>query len=403
MTEFIESFATQQLLPPWEARGARTWGFAIRMSVEKIQAYLDAYFNGFYPDRAPYHYTPVPGPQFGLLGTGHFPRIASLNKRTASRLGDTGTAWDHLHHTEVYLAFPVLRYDLTADNLLLPDPTLVWVEPFIFSDNDSVVFSSREIWGSDMYLASITREVGGGPHRLHLDLGMFGIKTFNPRSMTELLAVLHISTGDVSAAPIADFVAANPDLKGFLEILAGSGAFVGERPTGVGPSPFKGGRELNNLKQFRDCYDMAAATYRAIVASETTHTEVSDIVLFDPSAVEIDFMWSDSIGDLLKALLDADKPTDLGPPLAHAKAAAAGPKRPPAPAFVGPPPEHFPMPLPITPNAMDWAMDRVAVKAEFGFAFSSNVRFEVMSTIHTYGLAPGAGELTPPAAPSPAP
>jgi hypothetical protein len=48
-------------------------------------------------------------------------------------------------------------------------------------------------------------------------------------------------------------------------------------------------------------------------------------------------------------------------------------------------------------------MDRVAVKAEFGFAFSSNVRFEVMSTIHTYGLAPGAGELTPPAAPSPAP
>ena len=32
-------------------------------------------------------------------------------------------------------------------------------------------------------------------------------------------------------------------------------------------------------------------------------------------------------------------------------------------------------------------MDRVVVKAEFAFSFSSNVRFEVTETIHTYGLA----------------
>ena len=390
MTQFIESFATQQLLPPWEAQGARTWGFVIRMQRARIRAYLDEYFNGAYPDRAPFHYTPVPGPQFGLLSAAYFPNVASRNLQTASRLdpglGASSQAWDHLKHTEVYLAFPALRHDLTKDNLIRPDPTLVWVEPFIFSDNDSVVFSSREIWGSDMYLASIARTVGGPPHQLHIDVGMAGVKTFNPRSMTELIAVLHMQTGGESAATIPDLVAANPDLKGFLEILVGSGAFAAGKPFGIGPSPFKGGRELNNLKQFRDCFNMAAAIYRAIVASETVHTDIDNIILFDPAKVEIDFMWSDSIGDLLTTLLDARTWTDSGPPKAHAAAAEAGPLPGPKPIFVGPPPEQFPQPLGAIPGAMDWAMNRVSVKAEFGFSFSSNVRFEVTGTIHTYGL-----------------
>jgi hypothetical protein len=390
MTRFIESFATQQLLPPWEAQGARTWGFVIRMKRERIQAYLDEYFNGAYPDRAPFHYTPVPGPQFGLLGTAYFPNVASRNPQTAGRLdpnpGGSPQAWDHLKHTEVYLAFPALRHDLTQDNLIRPDPTLVWVEPFIFSDNDSVVFSSREIWGSDMYLASIARATGGAPHELHIDVGMAGVKTFNPRSMTELIAVLHLRTGGESTAAIPDLLAADPDLKGFLEILVGSGAFAAGLPFGISPSPFKGGRELNNLKQFRDCFNMAAAIYRGIVASETVHTDIDDIVLFDPAQIEIDFMWSDSIGDLLTTLLDAETWSESGPPAAHAANAAAGPLAGPKPTSVGPPPDQFPPPLGAIPGAMDWDMNRVSVKAEFGFSFSSNVRFEVTGTIHTYGL-----------------
>jgi hypothetical protein len=390
MTQFIESFATQQLLPPWEARGAQSWGFVIRLREARIQAYLDEYFNGAFPDRAPFHYTPVPGPHFGLLGAAYFPNVASHNPQTASRL-DPGQAsgsmaWDHLKHHEVYLIFPALRYDVTSDNLMRPDPTLVWVEPFIFSDNDSVVFSSREIWGSDMYLASIARATGEAGHGLHLDLGMAGVKTFNSRSVSELISVLHVQTGEVSPASIADQVAAKPDLKGFLEILGGSGAFAAGPPGGVGPSPFKGGRELNNLKQFRDCFDMAACIYRGIVASETSHSDIGNIVLFDPAKVEIDFMWSDSIGDLLTAMLGVETWSEFGPPAAHADSARAGPTQTPTPAFVGPPPQQFPQPLGATPGAMDWNMNRVPVKAEFAFSFSSNVRFEVIGTIHTYGL-----------------
>lgn len=390
MTQFVESFATQQLLPPWEAESAQTWGFAVKMSERRIADYLDAYFNGAYPDTAPYYYAPVPDAHYGLLSAVVFEKVASLNKLTASRLGDEGAAWDNLRHTEVYLIFPALRYARTPDNLLAGAPTLVWIEPFIFSDNDSVVFSSREIWGSDMYLGAIARETGGPPHHLHLDLGMMGTKRFNPRSKSELLSVLHIQTGGESSAGPADLLKAQPELRTIVSILAGSAAFADAMPEGVEPSPYVGGSELNNLKQFRDCFDMGAAIYRAIVASETTHSDVSQITLFDASKVEVDFMWSDSIGDLLRALLDAEGSNAPGPPLAHAEAAKAGPRPYQPPAYVGPPPDHFPAPLPVTPDAMDWDMSRVSVPVQFAFSFHSRARFEVTGTIHTYGRQGGA-------------
>ena len=389
MSEFIESFATQQLLPPWEAENAQFWGFVVAMSERRIAQYLEAYFNGPYPDYAPFYYTPVPDAHYGLLSAVAFKKVASLNKRTASRLGNTGVAWDHLQHTEVYLVFPALRYPRSPDNLLTAEPTLVWIEPFIFSDNDSVVFSSREIWGSDMYLGSIARPVGGKPHQLHLDLGMMGFKTFNPRSSSELLSVLHLETHGDSSEGVLEILKAKPELKTFLGILGGSAAFSDLLPEGLGPAPYAGGTELNNLKQFRDCFDMRTAIYRAIVASTTTHSDVANIVLFDASKVEIDFMWSDSIGDLLKGLLDLERPLTGGPPAAHAGAAARGPQLYESPSYVGPPPDHFPRPLPVTPNQMDWDMNSVSVPAEFAFSFSSKARFEVTGTLHTYGQTPG--------------
>jgi hypothetical protein len=386
MTEFIESFATQQLLPPWIARGALTWGFAIRMNRCRIRDYLDRYFNGGYPDEAPFYYAPLDGPQFGLLGVAYFPNVASQNLQTASRLGPGETSWDHLSHNEAYLTFPVLRYALSKDNLVT-DPVLVWVEPFVFSDNDSVVFSSREIWGSDMYLASMVRQPGLAAHQLHFDMGMIGIKKFSPRSISELLAVLHIRTRGDSEASLEDILKKNSDLDGFVKILGGSGAFAGTKPKGVSPSPYPSGVELNNLKQFRDCYDMGAAIYRGIVASKSTHTEVDNIVVFDPSKVEIAFMWSDSIAELLTELLDVERPTDPGPPSDHFEAAQRTRRlQAKYPNGVPTPPDTFRLPLPTTPNDMDWDMDRVVLKAEFGFSFSSNVHFEVLSTIHTYGL-----------------
>jgi hypothetical protein len=399
MTEFIESFATQQLLPPWEAEEVQAWGFVVPMTEACIQAYLDDYFNGAYPDQAPYYYTAVPGALYGLLSAAVFGRVASLNRDTASRLekqsdehdhDDDHEAWDHLRHTEVNLTFPALRYPRNKDNLLTGEPILVWIEPFIFSDNDSVVFASREIWGSDCYLGSIARmSGGGGPNSLHLDLGMIGIKTFNPRSMSELISVLHIKTaGEDPKQTVAGILKAKPELAKFISILAGSGAFAGEPPAGIDAPPYKGGTELNNLKQFRDCYDMGAAIYRAIVASTTTHFEVKYIALYDAAKVELAFMWSDSVGPLLTALFGVAGAND-GTPLDHKLQAEAGPVEPTQATWADPPPQGgFALPLPVTPNNMDWDMRSLTLPVQFAFSFNSKARFDVTETLHTYGQAP---------------
>ena len=365
MTEFIESFATQQLLPPWVAEGAQTCCFVIRMAECRIKEYLAEYFNGNYPDRAPFQYSPLPGvqTQFGLLTTAYSPSVSSINKATMKRLGSDRVSWDHLSHTEVYLAIPVIRHDITADNILI-NPTLVWVQPFLCSDNATAVFSAREIWGSDMTVATIERHQGPKAGQLHLDTAFIGIREFNPRSTTQTLACIHIDTGPPVPPDLPGILKAHPELAKFVNILGGSGVFASEKPPGLGPSEFAGGVELNNLKQFRDVHNMGAAIYRAIVSSKASHAEVGNLLFYDPSKVEIDFMWSDSVAAMLTSLLNVEGPTAKGPPTVHQTRA----------------PSH-------RPNKIDWDLDRVPVKAELAFSFTSNVQFEVNETLYTYGVS----------------
>lgn len=361
MTRFIESFATQQLLPPWEAIGSQTWGFAIRMKEEKVRDYLAKYFNGGYPDRAPFYYSPLPGPQFGLLSATHASRVGSKNPGTLQRMGVNPMGWDMLSYTETYLAIPVMRHAISADNILT-EPTLVWVQPFVFCDNPTAVFSSREIWGTDTNLVTMKRERGLDYPQLHLDTAIVGIKKFAPRSISQLLACLHIRTGDTVAPDLPTMLKGNPDLDAFVRILGGSGVFAGHKPEGVGPSDFAQGVELDNLKQFRDVYNMGAAIYRAIVASRSSHSNVDHVTFFDAAKVDISFLWSDSIAEMLTTILDLEKPARVGPPKGHQR--------------VSPPP---------TSGEIDWDLDSAPVTAELAFAFTSDVTFEVIGTLHTYG------------------
>jgi hypothetical protein len=360
MTAFVDSFATQQLLPPWEAQGARIASFVIPLNEARIREYLGKYFNGAYPDQAPYPYAPFPGPQFGLLTVSNYPNVRSTNRNRGENPVSGGDVWDRISHVEAYLAIPAVRSRITEDQLLT-EPTLVWTQPFVYSDNDTIVFSSREIWGSDMFLTTIVREEELGTQRLHVDVGMIGIKTFNPRSFDQLLACLHIDAPVKSGLQVADVLKAQPELQGLVDVLGGSGAFAEGLPTGVKPSPYSDGVELNNLKQFRDCYDMGAAIYRAIVASRTSYTRIDNLVFYDAAQTEIAFMWSDSQAELLRTILDAEGPTDRGPPPMHAS--------------------DRPAPL----DGMDWDMDRVVVRPILGFGFSTDVEFTVLSTLHTYG------------------
>jgi hypothetical protein len=363
MTPFIESFQTKQLLPPWRAKEARTWSFAIRLQEARIAAYLKKYFNDGYPDEAPYFYEPLPGPQFGLLSVCHFPQIESLYD-AGHGSGSDGNAWDGISHTEVYMAFPAVRYRRTVESVQT-EPSLVWVQPAVYTNHDSIVFSSREIWGTDMFLATIEQDPS--TEAFHLDAGIVGIKRFDPRSYDQLLAILHIRAGQESDLDLRGILNANPDLQEFVNILGGSGLFADHQlPPGVAASRYPEGVELNNVKQFRDCYDMATAIYRAIVASQTSYTNVNAITFYDAAKVELDFMWSDSIAEFLVTILDATPPDPRTPGL-------------------GPPDGHKAGPAPGR-SVLDWDMDRVPIKVELAFAFTADIDFRVLSTLHTYGV-----------------
>ena len=366
MTQFIESFATQQLLPPWNAKQVQISGFAIRLQRQLIVDYLEKFFNGGYPDTAPFLYEPLPGKaQFGLLTYSAYPAIRTGTTGPGTHPVSGGDIWDSIRHTEIFLAFPVHRRSIGVDGVA-SEPTLVWVQPAVYSDNDTVVFSSREIWGTDMFLATIVREPNA--EAFHVDAGIVAVKTFDPRSVDELLAFLHIHAQLKPGLALPEILAGNPDLKRFVDILGASGMFAGGAPPpGVPKTVEPTAVELNNLKQFRDAYDMGTAIYRAIVASQASYSNVGEVVFYDTSGIDLAFMWSDSMGEFLQTILGAAKPVpgrtdpaDLGPPIEHVE---------------------------DWTSAMDWDMDRIVVKAELGFAFVADVDFKVLATIHTYGTA----------------
>jgi hypothetical protein len=367
MSQFVESFATQQLLPPWNATQAHVSGFVIRLDGALIQAYLDTYFNGDYPDAAPFQYRTLPfEQQYGLLSACFYPRVASRLQVPGSHPVSGGRAWDYIRHTEINLSVPVHRYAVNADGLM-SDPQLVWVQPAVYSDSDTIVFSSREIWGTDMFLARIERDGACAPDQFHLDAGIVGIKAFDPRSVDQLIAFLHIRAARKEGLDLAGALAANPQLEMVLKGLGLGGMLTGGPPPGAEPGVPPSSMELNNLKQFRDCYDMGRAIYRAIVASKTTYTNVGEIGFYETSGIELAFMWSDSLRGFLERILglqaprlDTDAPQSLGPPAEHADDWAGG---------------------------MDWDMDRVEVKAELGFTLVTDVDFEILETLYTYGRA----------------
>ena len=351
MNHFVESFATHQLLPPWVAKGGRSWTFVVRTEERHVRAYLETYFNGGYPDRAPFFYAPMPDPQLGLL-------VAAQRPNVSSQYPGQPVGWDTISYWEVYWTFPVYRYRITRDNLLV-DRQTVWVQPFSFGDKASAVFSSREIWGTDMTMANIVAQPNLPPEHLHLDVVIEGVKHFAPRSRSEPLGFIHVKTKQATpfkdpSNPMLRLLDDHPELSRFVALLVGSVGFASEA------APVTPSVELDNLKQFRDCYDMDKAIYRAIVASRTLHSEIADLVFYDGAGVELDFMWSDSVKEILQTLFVTDQRTKSGPPSDHQVRAGGD-------------------------HGADWNMPRLSMPVEFGFSYTSNVTFEVLDTIHTYG------------------
>lgn len=346
MTQFIESFTTQQLLPPWISNGARFWCFVLQTSSGRMQDYLDTHFNAPGPLPSPYFYQSLDDEGYGMLMVADHPDFSS---------GYAGvTGWDTVAHKEIYWSFPANRFDVGIDNLLRRHKP-VWIQPFYFGDSSSLMLASREIWGSEKQLGTIALEEGDRPGDLHIDLTAPGFPVFSPRSHSKQIGVMHIRL-DPSAAPVdmGALLLANPriaKLGGSLLAHIPLATPSGHDP----PNPV----EINTLKQFRDVFDMRVAAYRSIIASQATHRNVRDVHFYRGEDVSLDFLWSDTMSEQFRKLFGLEPP--------RPGAAREEPERPLTGA-----------------SEAEWDLPRLHIPVAFGVSFTSDPRFDVLGTLHTY-------------------
>jgi hypothetical protein len=303
---------------------------------ECVTNYLTTYLNVPVPGPPPPSFSVLDLPQqYGLLVVCDQSEIRS--KRPPGRL---------THHTKTYLAIPVCRSDVNEGGK--PTESIVWVQPFVFGDNSYVMFGSREIWGMDMTHATLRRDRAEFP-ALHIDWSVMGMKAFSPQSEAALIPCLHLAA-EIGVAPHDP--RSNPEFHAFCDKLGANGypsppaPLRQESAPPSAPSPAPSRKvELNNLKQFRDVYDMNAAIYRAIVQSISTHRNIE----FAANALEkaeINFFWSDSVKEMLKLLFG--------------KAESDGSSS-----------KEYP----------DWLS--VPVTVDLAYAFTSDVHFAVVKTLHS--------------------
>ena len=388
MTKFIDSYATSQLLPPWESTDSTCWCFAIPLPHGSVKAYLDKYFNIHRrTDSEQYFFDELNiKRQYGLIVVCEQPKIRSKAKGRRHRVAG---------HTEVYLSIPVRRRKIDrSDPKKLGRSTIVWVQPFAFGNNSYVMFGAREVWGLDVNLARIDICQPLIPE-LYLDLSIMGMKTFSPQSEATLIPCLYVSTG----RPISQQDPAEPEvpepsdspskssgIDAFRKALGKNGypvpvptspfedvikasTLASSPPEAQNKSPSKRSQEalakpkaedaaggwsrtynirLDNVKQFRDVYDMNAAVYRGIVESLSQHTDLNSLYWYNPKKVEIVFYWSASIKEMVRSLF-GDHGLTLKPP------SAAHP---------------------------GW--DSCPLQVDLAYSFKSTVNFKVLKTLCTY-------------------
>lgn len=360
MTDFVPSFSDQSLIPPWQSTGSRHWCFVIDAEPGCMQSYLDSHFNAPGPDYSPYRYEALPNHDFGILMV--------TDHTDFSCAGGDREGWDRVAHREVFWQFPAYRHKVEANNLA-SNSELVWIQPFYFDDNATVMFASREILGSEKQMADITFEEGGQTDELHLDVSIQGFKKFAPRSRSHSIGVLHVKlspgTEDVAFEKLMKKRGAASFIGTWFGSIPNLSNFDATNP----PHPAE--LKIDTLKQYRDAFDMRKAAYRAIIASKATHSNVKNVRYFKGSDVKLDFAWSDTMKEQFTRVFGLSKPEpeDMTNCKDHLLLGHGSRGRLKS----------------GTKPVADWDLPITSKDVLFALAFQSDTRFEIVDTLHTYG------------------
>ncbi|MBX9884719.1 MAG: hypothetical protein K2X68_07080 [Novosphingobium sp.] len=352
MTAFIESFSTDQLLPPWLSTGMRMWSFIVPVDRQLIEAHLKTHFNDPAPDQAPYFYTPMPGKTYGLLCVAQHETLSSIYEK---KFGP-----DTVSHTELYWTFPVIRSRVNAENLR-SDPEQVWIQPFAFDNSSYVMFSAREIWGTEMEMAAINLAEGSTPGDLGIDMAIEGMARFDPKARSQSIGCMRMGLKPTATkADLHALLQNDDDLNAFVDLLIGAGVFTGGFDD-AGPGGIAG-MEVNTLRQFRDVFDMDCAAYRAIVASRTKHGNIRDLAFFSGEDTVVEFLLSDSMKETFQAM--------FGQRVSYPRSQL--PAAPPQLQAPGTPPTN-------------WALDHMPIEVALVLSYTADAQYKIERTLHTYG------------------
>jgi hypothetical protein len=297
---FIESFATQQLLPPFSSEGVTVHAFLFRLSVKVIQDYCDRFLNLGDPRTRPYHYMSLKEAPIGVLAISHYPVVSSRAPQDPIH-GIEGD-WNYdVRQDELYAAAPVLRYSIQGDQLV--DPQLEWVQPFIVCNNATSAFSGREILGLETLYGEFKFDETADKS-ICVSTSLPSWRVFRPDSPQEILPFLSARTGppmtEDEAKALAEQFAADPASVADLMALEAAIPDLERVAAGLFPATMR----MVILKQFREAGDPSKAIYQALVSADCRYTRIREVKEYAPDGCCLQFTPGAMVDEIIGTLLD---------------------------------------------------------------------------------------------------
>jgi hypothetical protein len=297
MTAFIPSFATQQLLPPWEA-DACVYGLAFPIPQETITNYVDTYFNAVDNRERKFHFSAASGCDFGILLYTKLTNVQTLEAFRDSP--EHPHTWDSLDYNELIVCVPILRKNVNALNVVDDSTSQVeWCQPLAICNNNSVIFSTREVIGLDVLPGKITESpTTNGATKI--DVELYGVSKFSPTSKEGLIKFLEITIPSKSSAA-ATSATAKGVIQAICELSGGENCVI---PKGCLPKQM----DVLALKQFRDACDMDSAIYQALVTfrvsrHKNSKGEASEATFYAERAANIELFQNATTNQIIQTFL----------------------------------------------------------------------------------------------------
>ena len=274
MPQFIERIDEPQIPPPYLLPGIEIRSFELAADLHKMRALCDKMLNiGSLADRG-FEYRPWPLP-FVALEILTYPHMSSEAPPFSN--------WGYITQQEVYIRFPVVKYDLLPLGQLLIPVEVSNFFPFIFVDNAWSAFSGREVIGMPKVIGTIAQHTAADQsYSAGLDLPVF--VTHTPGTAQTMETVVGVQTGVPLAVPPGPFVLGWPWL---LKTASDLGTFASSLLLEILELLDPGAFSTVQLKQIRDAEVPTEACFQGVVRSDFTVASLSDPVLFQSAEVTL--------------------------------------------------------------------------------------------------------------------